>query len=108
MRFCARYGTYLCTEEGVFGAPCQEKGRKSGGCPEQPKQTAVPSNFVVVPNRKSQLYRLLTDVDIDALAVQETKVDGDEETGRMVQRFTTRYFACVSHAVGTSAGCILF
>ncbi|CAN7950719.1 unnamed protein product, partial [Ixodes hexagonus] len=58
--------------------------------------------------RQSQLYRLLTDLDIDVLAVQETKVDGDEETRSMVQRYTTRYFAFVSHAVGMSAGCVLF
>lgn len=42
------------------------------------------------------------------LAVQETKVQGEAETESMVRRFTSRYFACVSHAVGTSAGCVLF
>lgn len=42
------------------------------------------------------------------LAVQETKVQGEEETESMVRRFTSRYYACVSHAVGTSAGCVLF
>lgn len=58
--------------------------------------------------RQSQLYRLLTDQDIDVLAVQETKVDGEEETGSMVRRFTDRYYAVVSHSIGTSAGCVLF
>ena len=58
--------------------------------------------------RQSQLLRLLTDQDIDVLAVQETKVDGEEETGSMVRRFTDRYYAVVSHAIGTSAGCVFF
>lgn len=58
--------------------------------------------------RQSQVYRLLTDLDVDVLAVQETKVEGDDETGDMVRRFTSRYFVCVSHAVGSSAGCLLF
>lgn len=48
------------------------------------------------------------DQDLDVLAVQETKVDGEEETGSMVQRFTYKYYAAVSHALGTSAGCVLF
>lgn len=58
--------------------------------------------------KQSQLYRLLTERDIDVLAVQETKVYGEEETGSMVQRFTSRFFVVVSHALGTSAGCVLF
>ncbi|CAN7948667.1 unnamed protein product [Ixodes hexagonus] len=57
--------------------------------------------------RQSQLYRLLTDLNIDVLAVEETKVDGEEETGIMVQRFTSRFFAYASPALGTSAGCVL-
>lgn len=48
------------------------------------------------------------DHDLDVLAVQETKVDGEEETGSMVQRFTYNYYTVVSHALGTSAGCVLF
>lgn len=57
--------------------------------------------------KQSQVYRLLIDQDIDVLAVQETKVDGEEETEGMVRRFTSSYYASVSHAVGTSAGCVL-
>lgn len=58
--------------------------------------------------KQSQVLRLVTDQDIDVLAVQETKVDGEEETGSMVLRFTERYYVVVSHALGTSAGCLLF
>lgn len=58
--------------------------------------------------KQSQVYRLLVDQDLDVLAVQETKVAGEEETGGMVLRFTSKYFVMVSHAVGTSAGCIIF
>lgn len=58
--------------------------------------------------KQSQVYRLLVDHDLDVLAVQETKVDGEEETGSMVQRFTYNYYTVVSHALGTSAGCVLF
>lgn len=58
--------------------------------------------------KQSQVFRLLVDHDLDVLAVQETKVDGDEETRSMVQRFTSRYYAIVSHAIGASAGCVLF
>lgn len=47
------------------------------------------------------------DHDLDVLAVQETKVDGDEETRGMMLRFTARYYAIVSRAIGTSAGCVL-
>lgn len=58
--------------------------------------------------KQSQVYRILTEHDIDVLAVQETKVDGEDETGNMVRRFTSRFFAVVSHARGTSAGCVIF
>uniref|UniRef100_L7LZ86 exodeoxyribonuclease III n=1 Tax=Rhipicephalus pulchellus TaxID=72859 RepID=L7LZ86_RHIPC len=58
--------------------------------------------------KQSQLYRLVTERYIDVLAVQETKVDDDEATSSMVQRFASRFYVVVSHAVGTTAGCILF
>ncbi|KAH6920423.1 hypothetical protein HPB50_028590 [Hyalomma asiaticum] len=35
--------------------------------------------------KRCQLYRLGSDVDLDILAVQETKVDDNEETGGMVK-----------------------
>lgn len=31
--------------------------------------------------KQSQLYRLVSEHDLDILAVQETKVEGDDETG---------------------------
>lgn len=57
--------------------------------------------------KQSQLYRLANELVLDVLAAQETKVDGDEQTGSMVRRFTTHYIAVVSHAVGTSADCVV-
>lgn len=58
--------------------------------------------------KQAQVYRLLIDQDIDVLAVQETKVEGEEETRSMMLRFTSKYYGTVSHANGTSAGCVLF
>lgn len=58
--------------------------------------------------KQSQVYRLLLEENLDVLAVQETKVEGEEETGSMVLKFTSRYFATVSQAIGTSGGCVLF
>ncbi|MDD9361485.1 MAG: endonuclease/exonuclease/phosphatase family protein, partial [Anaplasma sp.] len=45
---------------------------------------------------------------LDVIAVQETKVEGVEQTDRMVQPFRARYNVCVCHSVGTSWGCVLF
>lgn len=58
--------------------------------------------------KQSQVYRLMTDQDLDVLAIQETKIAGEADTASMVQRFTSRYYAVVSHANGASAGCVLF
>ncbi|KAH8029170.1 hypothetical protein HPB51_023716 [Rhipicephalus microplus] len=45
--------------------------------------------------KHSQVYRLLVDHDLDVLAVQDTKVDGEEKTRGMVLRFAVRYYAIV-------------
>lgn len=58
--------------------------------------------------KQCQLYRLVSDLDLDILAVQETKVHGDDETGGMVRQFLPRYSVIVSHAIGTSSGCVLY
>lgn len=58
--------------------------------------------------RQYQLSRLCLENDLDILAVQETKVESEEQTGRMVQPFRSRYNVCVCHSVGTSGGCALF
>lgn len=58
--------------------------------------------------KQSQLYRRVTERDVDVLSVQETIVGGDAETGSLVQLFASRFFVVVSHSVGTSAGCVLF
>ncbi|CAN7976931.1 unnamed protein product, partial [Ixodes persulcatus] len=57
--------------------------------------------------RQRQLYRLVVEQDLDIVAVQETKVESEDRTEFMVRPFTTLYNVCVSHAVGTSAGCLL-
>lgn len=58
--------------------------------------------------RQYQLSRLFQENDMDIIAVQETKVESQEQTDRMVQPFTTYYNVCVCHAAGTSGGCALF
>lgn len=58
--------------------------------------------------KQAQLHRLLTERGLDVLAIQETKIDRNEETATMADRFTLRYYACISHAVSSSAGCVLF
>lgn len=57
--------------------------------------------------RQNQLYRLVTEQDLDIVAVQETKVEREEQTDRMVRPFASRYDVCVAHAVGMSAGVAL-
>ena len=39
--------------------------------------------------------------------MQETKVESEDQTNFMVRPFTARYEVCVSHAVGSLAGCLL-
>lgn len=54
--------------------------------------------------KQSQVHRLLTDHDIDVLAVQETKVDGEEETGSMVRRFTVDFTPLLATQLGHRPG----
>lgn len=58
--------------------------------------------------KQCQLGRLFADRELDIIAVQETKVESQEMTDRMLQPFRANFNVCVSHAVGTSAGCALF
>lgn len=57
--------------------------------------------------RQNQLCRLINEKDLDVVALQETKVESEQSTERMVNVFSSRYHVCVSHAVGLSAGCAL-
>lgn len=57
--------------------------------------------------KQNQLYRMVTERDLDVVAIQETKVESEDQTDCMVRPFTAHYYACVSHAVGMSAGCVL-
>lgn len=58
--------------------------------------------------RQYQLSRLFSENELDIIAVQETKVESQERTDRMVQPFRTLFNVCVAHADGTSGGCCLF
>lgn len=58
--------------------------------------------------RQMQLNELLQRKGIHVLAVQETKVESEEHTNTMVQVFLEKFYVCVSHAVGTAGGCLLF
>lgn len=58
--------------------------------------------------KQYQLQRLLLDEDLDIVAIQETKIEDDESTARLIRPFLPIYDICVSHAVGASAGCLLF
>lgn len=57
--------------------------------------------------RQCQLSRLFIEYDLDIVAVQESKMEGEGQTESMVRVFESRYDVCVSHAVGTSGGCLL-
>lgn len=46
--------------------------------------------------RQNQVYRLAADKELDIVAVQETKVEGEVQTQRMVQPFNGHYNVCVS------------
>ncbi|KAH8021372.1 hypothetical protein HPB51_015519 [Rhipicephalus microplus] len=50
--------------------------------------------------KPTQLYGLAMDQDLDIIAVQETKVESVDATKSLLQRFTGRYTASVSHAIG--------
>lgn len=54
--------------------------------------------------RQLQLSRLLLENDIYILAIQETKIESEEQTNVMVEIFRSRYNLCVCHAVGKSGG----
>lgn len=57
--------------------------------------------------RQYQLSRLCMEKELDVVALQETKVETQEQTDRMVTPFTAHYNVCVCHANGTSGGCAL-
>lgn len=58
--------------------------------------------------KQYQVKRLLNEENIDILAVQETKMHEDDQIALALRPFLSAYEVCVSHAVGTSAGCFLF
>lgn len=58
--------------------------------------------------KQCQLNRLFVEKDLDIVAVQESKIESEDQTECMVRLFESRYNVCVSHAVGNSGGCLLF
>lgn len=58
--------------------------------------------------RQYQVSRLFLENELDLVAVQETKIESEEQTDCMVETFRTRYNVCICHAVGTSGGCAIF
>lgn len=58
--------------------------------------------------KQYQLQRLLGDGQPDFFAIQETKMADDDGIAEALRPFLFWYEACVSHAVGFSAGCFLF
>lgn len=54
------------------------------------------------------MRRVFLENDLDVVAIQETKIEGEDQTARMVGQFDARYDVCVSHAVGRSGGACLF
>ena len=58
--------------------------------------------------KQRQLRRVMLEEDLDVLAVQETKIESESQADGMVAQFSDRYDICVSHAVGTTAGCCVF
>lgn len=58
--------------------------------------------------KQYQIRRVLEDNELDIFAVQETKVDSKEDTDKLVQPFQANFDVCVSHASGSSGGCLLF
>lgn len=58
--------------------------------------------------KQAQLRRLIARKRLDFVAIQETKIESDEETERALRPFLCDYNVCVSHANGLSAGCWLF
>lgn len=58
--------------------------------------------------KQCQLLQLMSLQQVDVLAVQETKLSGEEETEIALKPFLNDFEVCVTHATGTSAGCFLF
>lgn len=58
--------------------------------------------------RQNQLRRLLVNEGVGVLAIQETKLSIDENIAKALEPFLGMHEACASHAVGSSAGCLLF
>lgn len=57
--------------------------------------------------RQSQVCRLVLEKELNIVAIQETKVEGEEQTQRMMQQLTAHHNVCICHAVGVSGGCML-
>ncbi|KAH9360548.1 hypothetical protein HPB48_016442 [Haemaphysalis longicornis] len=57
--------------------------------------------------RQLNLRTLIREKDLDVIGIQETKVESEVHTDRMVEPFVDEFYVAVSHSVGLSAGCCL-
>lgn len=57
--------------------------------------------------KQVQLRLLFRSGRLDFVAVQETKIESELETGRALESFLSNYKVLVTHAVDSDAGCFL-
>lgn len=58
--------------------------------------------------KQCQLRRIMHEKEIDVLAIQETKIESEERTDKMIKPWSNSFSVCVSHAVGCAGGCCIF
>lgn len=52
--------------------------------------------------KQTLLKRILIEDEIDIIALQESKIENEEQADRMINMFKAYYDVCVCHAVGSS------
>lgn len=87
--------------------PAVSSGRKIVSLERSLRVGTINVRGLATKRRQNQLYRIAMEQELDIIAVQETKVQGEDQTDGMLRPFSAHYSVCVSHAVGTSGGCVL-
>lgn len=59
-------------------------------------------------NQQVQLKRLLIENDVNILALQESKIESEEQADGMVDNCKAEFNVWVCHVVGKSGGCVIF
>lgn len=93
-------------DEGVL--PSASNGGRTVSLERSLRVGTINIRGLAAKRRQNQLYRVATEQELDIFAVQETKIERADRTDDMVRPFSARYNVCVSHAVGSSGGCLLF